>query len=104
MAAKEPFGERADGAEVGEVELIDLDPGYAGERPLRRVRPESGDDDPSPGLGERAGRGESEAGVATRDDGGPAGQVDAGDDIRGGAVGAEHGVGRVACHVADARC
>ena len=104
MALQKPFGERPDGDEVGEVELVNLDPGCAGERVLRHIRPASWDDDPSPRLGESEGRRETDAGVAARDDSCLAGEVDAGEDVSGRAVGAEHGVGRVAGHAADARC
>lgn len=104
MAAEEPCGECLDGGEVGEIEVVDLDPGYVGECLLRCVRPESWDDDPSPGSGERAGRGETEAGVAARDEGRLSGEVDPGEDVSGRTVGTEPGVGRVAGHAADARC
>lgn len=98
MVSQEPLGERPDGGEVTQVEVVDLDPGHTGERAPRVVGPAGGDDHPGPCRTERAGRGEAEAGVAARDESRPAGEVDPGEDVRGRAVGTERGVGRVAGH------
>ena len=50
-----------------------------------------GDEDVGPGADQRAGGLEPDAGVAAGDDGEPPGEVDALDDLGGGAGGAEAG-------------
>ena len=77
--------------EVAEVELVDLDTVDAGQRLGRDVGPPGRHDDVRAGPGERAGRLQPDAGVAAGDDGETAGEVDAGDHLGRGGLGAEAG-------------
>ena len=92
---EEALGEGVDAVEVAEVELVDLDALDAGEHLARVLGPAGRDDDVRAGAGERARGLQAEARVAAGDDREPAGEVDAGEDLGGGAAVAEARVDRM---------
>lgn len=97
---EEPVGEGAHALQVAEVEVVRLDAVETGEVLAGGVRTARRHDDPGPGPGQRPGGLQAEAGVPAGDDGQLPGQVDAPQDLVGGARGPEARADLVLCGVA----
>lgn len=85
----EALREPADAVEVGEVEVVHLDPVDTGECLLGGLAPSGGHDDLGTGAGQRARRLQAEARVTAGDKGELSGEVDPAQDVRRGVPGSE---------------